>query len=847
MIVELKDILNKYEIYLAHLSSSKKDETLKEHLDLTLEYYNKLGKEKGLEEVLERNLYCIKIDKRKGTDGLSDKAKKLLLDMFEGAIYYHDIGKINPAFQKLKMKNDKFKDNIVSDNSNHSLLSSLLYIDIFYDLTKDKKFDNDERRVLLVFLLSFSYSISRHHGYLIDLSEYINKLEALLMSIEDGSIEIHNYNYLDRLLSRQALFEKGIFSRFSKDVDKHISSSEAFYILNKLLYSLIVACDFYATSDYMNDKIKDFGSIKNIEEYNKKFNSDKIIQNIREYEKYIKKGSINSPFKENSINKLRSDIFLESEKNLIENIENQIFYLEAPTGSGKTINSLNLSLNLLKHDKSLKKVFYVFPFNTLCDQTSDVITYFFGNENVSIINSLTPIKVNAEENINYDKAYLDRLFLHYPIVLTSHVNFFDYIFGNGREKQLPLVHLTNSIVILDEIQSYRIGIWKELSNMMLSLAHIFNIKFIIMSATLPKISLLSQNNLKEVNLLEDSNKYFNASLFKDRVKLDFSLLKMGQITLEALADYVIEYWKKDGGRILIEFIKKATAREFYNILRKRINNDLVFELSGDDSGLYRKNLIEKLKNKDGRGYILRDIIVVATQVIEAGVDIDMDVGFKDVSIIEAEEQFAGRINRSCTKEASKLFFFQYDDEKNIYRGDIRTQYSILQEKYREIFKRKNFKEYYLDLMGEIDRIKGQSNENSYEIFTNGLKNLKYLEIAKNMKLIDNKTYSVYLAHNLKIPEKDEFIDGRGVWEEFKETLFDKNIPYAKKQIILSRIKEKMNYFIYQVSNAPTYSDDDSIEDIAYIEDAERFFEDGKFNRELFNKEMFPGKGNDIFL
>lgn len=849
MIVELNDILKNDEIYLAHLSNIKENETLKEHLDLTLDYYNRLKESQGLEAVLGRSIDYIRITRKRGVENLSSEAKKLLIDMFEGAIYYHDIGKINPAFQKLKMKNDNFKDMEISDNSNHSLLSSLLYIDSFYDLTKNKEFHREERKVLLIFLLSFSYSISRHHGYLKDLSEYAARLEALLKSIRDEAIEIPNYNYLDRLLSRENLFKKGIFYRLDEYIKDFIASPEAFYILNKLLYSLIVACDFYATSHYMKDRIEDFGSIDRVEEYSERFNSDEIIRSIRKYEKYIDKKSSKSPFKKDSINALRSDMFLEAEKNLIKNIENHIFYLEAPTGSGKTINSLNLSLNLLKHDKGLKKIFYVFPFNTLCDQTFDVIADFFGKEKVSIINSLTPIKVEDEKNINYDKAYLDRLFLHYPMVLTSHVNFFNYLFGNGREKQLPLIHLANSVVILDEIQSYRIGIWKELSNMILNFAHIFNVKFIIMSATLPKISLLSQNSLKEVNLLENAHKYFNVPLFKDRVKLDFSLLEQGQISLEKLADFVVGYWQSKGGRILIEFIKKATARKFYNILksRKEVDNQMVYELSGDDSSLYRKNLINKLKKKKGDVYLLSNVILVSTQVIEAGVDIDMDVGFKDISIIEAEEQFAGRINRSCGKEGSKLFFFQYDNEKNIYKGDFRTEYSILQEKYREIFKDKNFEEYYLNLMMEIDRKKSEYNENSYEIFTNSLRHLKYLDIAKNMKMINNETYSVYLAHNLKIPEKNEFIDGRKVWKEFKEILFDYDIPYAKKQIMLSKIKEKMNYFIYQTSKPLTFTDDDSIEDIAYIENGEMFFEDGKFNREFFNKEMFPSKGDDIFL
>ncbi len=51
-----------------------------------------------------------------------------------------------------------------------------------------------------------------------------------------------------------------------------------------------------------------------------------------------------------------------------------------------------------------------------------------------------------------------------------------------------------------------------------------------------------------------------------------------------------------------------------------------------------KRIIEKVKK-------LSNLILVATQVVEAGIDIDMDIGYKDISKLDSEEQFMGRINR----------------------------------------------------------------------------------------------------------------------------------------------------------------------------------------------------------
>lgn len=52
---------------------------------------------------------------------------------------------------------------------------------------------------------------------------------------------------------------------------------------------------------------------------------------------------------------------------------------------------------------------------------------------------------------------------------------------------------------------------------------------------------------------------------------------------------------------------------------------------------------------------MKDLILVATQVIEAGVDIDMDVGYKNISLLDSEEQFLGRINRSCKRKGMAYF------------------------------------------------------------------------------------------------------------------------------------------------------------------------------------------------
>src|SRR5690606_14120737 len=112
-----------------------------------------------------------------------------------------------------------------------------------------------------------------------------------------------------------------------------------------------------------------------------------------------------------------------------------------PTGAGKTNLSLGCILELLEHDKSLNKIFYVFPFTTLITQTFDAIkeTYGLTNNDLIQLHSRTGLHQKTagdEGDAKYGdekSLYLDHLFVNYPFMVTSHVKFFEIIKGNDKE------------------------------------------------------------------------------------------------------------------------------------------------------------------------------------------------------------------------------------------------------------------------------------------------------------------------------------------------------------------------------------------------------------------------------
>lgn len=864
--IDISKLLNsKYNFY-AHLSNDKenefkgdgtKKETLKEHTDLCGEYFNKLVKLKNIDRAFlnfENNYF----------KDISEDGKKLFRKMIINTISLHDIGKINPYFQIKKMDNNELNKAEAFDpvGSDHSILSAVLYIDYFIsDVLKQDKVD---RNALLPFLLFNGYVISKHHGDLDEFFVFLSKFDE----DEKGSkvIDIFSKSYKDIYIKGFSLGKNQILKvcKYVKSCIEKLNKEESIYIYTyeRLLYSLLVACDFYSTTEFMNEThLNEFGELGKIDEFYKVYKNTKVYKDIREYEKDKYPKNSNELLREKNINILRNEMFLDAEKELIKNKDEDIFFLEAPTGSGKSNVSMNLSFKLFEENNELKKIFYVYPFNTLVEQNLITLSEIFEKHEdilnkITVINSVTPIKFDLKERKSekyqededdykyYAKALLNRQFLNYPFILTTHVSLFNTMFNSFKESAFSFHQLANSVIVLDEIQSYKNIIWTEIISFLKGFAKIFNMKIIIMSATLPNLNILTNSQADTAKLIKNRDKYFSNSLFKDRVEVSYELMNNDD-AIASLFNHVVDNISKNK-KIIIEFIKKESAYNFYRNIKSYIdeNNEISCKIelmTGDDNSIERQRILKSIKDEDEKN---QGIILVATQVIEAGVDIDMDIGYKDISKLDSDEQFMGRINRSCRRNGI-VYFFNLDRTDGIYKDDVRVNkdLSLLDENMREILLKKNFEDYYYPVLKLIkEKYNETFNDSNLENFLkNNVGKLNFKAVEKRMELIEenNWSMSVYLGRTLKKEEGNisEIIDGREVWENYKKLLMNNSMDYSEKQVKLSKIKSKMNYFIYQIKKNNYLLYNDKIGEIYYIENGEKYFEDNKLNKDRFKNEI----------
>ncbi len=840
--IRVKNVLTNSEHYLAHLPASQaatlKVETLAEHLELVFKYLLRLGKENELDKIINGLIQNILKDfSSDNKPTLADYIKQLFTD----TVIFHDFGKVNENFQTDRMRNSLFKNvsTIIKPAHGHSELGAFIYLSYHLDcITKLSILNDDEKNFIAFCAFVLVNSINLHHSP--EITEPVQRLER--------SVFVKQYGPLIKYLAlyKIQLSELAIayFDNLKDAIDSvELNTTQYFplYALSKLNFSLLTASDYLATSEYMNQQeVTDLGVID-------KLLRDKIIiaahhsqvYNTKAYEIAETKEEIRNPTERSTenLNILRQNMSVEVIRNIRKNGTEHLFYLEAPTGGGKTNLSMLATAELLEVNKEINKIFYVYPFTTLITQTHKAIlkTLNLTEREVSLLHSKAGFQSSEDDLYGDQKVdYLNNLFVHYPFCLLTHIRFFDILKTNEKETNYLLHRLANSIVVIDEVQSYAPKHWDKMLYFIQQYATAFNVRFILMSATLPRIDKLKlpiANQIEFIDLLPAAKNYFTNTNFSDRVQFRFDyrdqeleISELSEIVLKKSEEYAVLSETKSVYTI-VEFIFKKSATEFNEAINERFFNE-VFVLSGTVLEPRRREIINYLKNKNNRS---KNVLLITTQVVEAGVDIDMDLGFKNVSLIDSDEQLAGRVNRNVTKKLCEVYLFKVNEPSQLYKQDDRyivTRDGISKEEHAEILRDKNFERLYDLVLSRIDKLSSfKELQNFNSNYLTEIQRLNYSQVHKKFQLIDQENLSVFVPLNLSkqvlSSEGDqeaifskqeliflsklgvnvdyEFINGIEVWRAYKSMYNNKKEDFTEQQIdkkIMAGILSKFTFSIF---------------------------------------------------
>lgn len=424
----------------------------------------------------------------------------------------------------------------------------------------------------------------------------------------------------------------------------------------------------------------------------------------------------------------------------------RIYTLTAPTGIGKTLTALQCALRMQERiyqtEGYIPRIIAALPFINIIEQTKKDYEGVFGSERVLAHHRLNDYTARKKDDLQEDEHIpIDRIMTEVEswesdVIVTTFVQFFHSIVTGQNRPLKKLNKLAGSIVILDEVQSLP-EVYMPLAGALLrKIAEYYGTRFILMTATQPKIMelgdrLLGKNGQTPVELLPDHEQYFREL---KRTKLVPLLSK--KVTSESLVEEILA--KQSPYRsvlIVVNTIRRSI--DLYEKLRDRhregrIGQDVTIHyLSTNIIPKHRREVVRQVKDKLTKG---QPVYLVSTQTIEAGVDLDFDMGIRDLAPMESIIQTAGRINREGKKkEFSPLYIVRLEnDSQYVYKKHHldRTE-KLLQMK--DVFMEPDYRglveEYYRELL------EAGVSEESRQLWEQGIMGLDF-EKLKEFQLIE---------------------------------------------------------------------------------------------------------------
>lgn len=790
LIAELGDmssILTAADTYWGHSArqAGESPELLATHMRRVMDYFRALSAAHGLDAVADQLAYELAPADAPDQALIATWAKRLLV----ATVWYHDFGKVNAGYQQ-HIGNAPavgWPEVRHEFNSDHAALGAYLFVVREFtrlpaDLTPQARWR------LLPLIAALSYPIERHHSPRLfdDVSDHTPFAAPRFQALHHY-LPLYGTQPAPQLLTRLAeIAAKGF--KGLVDLEKQHSAPNgpvgespfALYAFVRLAFSLLTASDYYATAHHYNGwadahPYNDFGLIKG--ELRTRF-----IQKAREHRDYNRVVTTRLEYwldrhpedwqaiSNENLNNLRARMAAEVVSGVRANAGDRLFYLHAPTGGGKTNLALLATAELLAANPELNKVFYVFPFTTLITQTWQAIqeTLDLSADEVVQLHARADYarkqRTDAPEaDARYGADHLDELdnqFVNFPVCLLTHVRFVGALKTHEKQANYLLHRLANSVVVLDELQSYDPKHWDKLAWLLAEYARTFNIRFVLMSATLPRLDELAhlrENGIRITDLLPDARKrFFQNPNFQQRVRFDLSLLEtLAQpergdqearqqflLTLAARIRSEADQWgqtaNRDQVRVVVEFIFKQAATEFALIAKEQLPEYTVVVMSGTILEPRRREVIRFLKEPPEA---CRRVLLITTQVVEAGVDIDMDLGFKDRSLLDSEEQLAGRINRNARKPQGTLWLFQLDSALVLYGHDKRykVQEALAREEVEQILTTKDFDRLYNPVMAGIDNWNQKAGAINLKEYQAHFRRLNFPQADQSLQLIEQDT------------------------------------------------------------------------------------------------------------
>ena len=412
------------------------------------------------------------------------------------------------------------------------------------------------------------------------------------------------------------------------------------------------------------------------------------------------------------------------------------FSLTVPTGGGKTLASLKFALDhAIAHD--LQRVIYVAPFTAIIEQTADVFREFLGTEDGLLEHHSAFQPENKLTETEIERVAMAAQNWDRPIVVTTAVQFFESLFANRTQKCRKLHNVARSVIILDEAQCLPLKYLRPCLAALQELVRGYGCSVVLCTATQPAVH--KQDGLSVPEALDKTKTREIAPepdvLYRQLKRVDVSYC--GQLTNLELVERV----QKKSALVIVN--NKSQARALFDLLK--LQSEGVYHLSTNMTATHRRDVLEMVRNRLKASF---PVFLVATALVEAGVDLDFPEVWRSVAGIDSIAQAAGRCNREGKMATlGRVFIFEAEE---IYppppelRKNAEVSLDILKnfvdplapQAVTSYFRRLyGDRAYDLDSKAIMDRFNGAGNRLDYP----------FADVAKDFRLIEDVTVPLIIA------------------------------------------------------------------------------------------------------
>ena len=356
-----------------------------------------------------------------------------------------------------------------------------------------------------------------------------------------------------------------------------------------------------------------------------------------------------------ALNKLRNDLYNTVQRIVTKApLSQKLFTITAPTGSGKTLAGLGAAFSLRdklsRSENSPPRIIYALPFTSIVDQTYNTLeevlaenreknaplpsSWLLKHHHLAETAYHQPNKDN-EESLSLDQALMLIESWQSEIIVTTFVQLLHTLIGCQNRMLKKFHRLQNAIIILDEVQNIPVEYWPLIETVLRETCRHLEARVILMTATRPE--WFSKGEALELAGSAQQTRQRFAVL--NRVTITAN---PEPLTIEEFADKFLGQYRCDRSYLIILNTIKSSIT-FYNLLKTKLHREVpFFYLSTNIAPLERACRLKYIRE------ILRQRakpVLVSTQVVEAGVDLDFDEVWRDLGPVDAVVQAAGRCNR----------------------------------------------------------------------------------------------------------------------------------------------------------------------------------------------------------